>query len=928
MRVGSHDGARQQSFPDLNPNPVFESSLDGKIVFSNPAARAVFGEFEALPWLREIACEYAKGKRENATLTVRAGPSRWYQLEVIFLETEKAVRFYCLDVTERKRAEEKALQEKDRLAALVQSIPDEVWFADTEKRIVLANRPALHNYDLQTAEGVPLESLNAGLEVFWPDGKPRPIEEAAALRALHGEVVKSQEVLVRMPATGDMRCQQINAAPVRDSAGMIIGSVAVIRDVTEQKEAEKERARLFSEAERRAAELNATISSMATGLIIYNMEGKAVWMNSIAEQTFTSELFFNKTVGERQRIMAWEKENGQPFLTEEIPAQRALRGDTVHNVVLAAPFPDRTVWISASAAPIRTPDGTMLGAVASFVDVTERKALERHLAEMNERLEAQVRERTGQLEKSVRLYRMLSQCNQALVAAADETELIRSLCHFIVAEGGYLMAWVGYAEDNDARTVRPVANVGFEDGYLERARITWADVERGRGPTGTAIRENRVCVGADFFNDDSLRPWRDEALTRGFRSSLALPLASPNGAPFGALTIYSGKIAAFDKEEIALFKELAGDMAYGLQALRARAQRDETQRTLEERNAQLHGLTAQLTLAEQKERRQLAGVLHDELQQILVGLKLRLECVDDATAKPCQDLLESCLQITRSLTAKLCPSVLYKGNMVAVLEWLTQWAKEKYGLDITLETDIRQMKLSEDITIMIYRSVQELIFNIAKHAQTREGKIEVVSAGNQIQIKVSDAGRGFDPATVRGQSVEGGFGLFAVQERLQNRGCGFAVQSAPGRGSVFTILVATAEAAEAAPAIQSAARSKIRVLVVDDHSVVRQALAAMLNLSDDIEVVGEAENGRVALDRARRLLPDVVLMDIEMPEIDGIKATRLLRLEHPHMKVIGLSMHDRKDVEADFLNAGAVAFIMKNSPSAELLQAIRAVHAL
>jgi len=102
----------------------------------------------------------------------------------------------------------------------------------------------------------------------------------------------------------------------------------------------------------------------------------------------------------------------------------------------------------------------------------------------------------------------------------------------------------------------------------------------------------------------------------------------------------------------------------------------------------------------------------------------------------------------------------------------------------------------------------------------------------------------------------------------------------------------------------------------------------MLDLSKDIEVVGQAENGRAALDCARRLSPDIVLMDIEMPEIDGIKATRLLRLEHPQIKVIGLSMHDKNDMEEDFLNAGASAFLMKNAPSDELIQAIRAVHAL
>jgi CheY-like chemotaxis protein len=117
-------------------------------------------------------------------------------------------------------------------------------------------------------------------------------------------------------------------------------------------------------------------------------------------------------------------------------------------------------------------------------------------------------------------------------------------------------------------------------------------------------------------------------------------------------------------------------------------------------------------------------------------------------------------------------------------------------------------------------------------------------------------------------------------------------------------------------------------IIVDDHSVMHQALAALLSLSEDIEVVGEAQNGRMALALARRLWPDVVLMDIEMPEIDGTKGTRLLRLENPHIKVIGLSMHEKSEVEQDFLNSGASVFLMKNAPSSELMRAIRTVHAL
>ena len=561
------------------------------------------------------------------------------------------------------------------------------------------------------------------------------------------------------------------------------------------------------------------------------------------------------------------------------------------------------------------------------MDITQLKHAEEEIVAANESLESQVQARTMELEKSVRLYHMLSQCNQALVAATKEEALIQQICKIVVDEG-YRMAWVGYPESNEERTVRPVASFGFEDGYFEKAKIVWADVERGRGPTGVALRENRIVIGEDFLSDPKLAPWRENAIQRGYRSSIAIPLREENGSPFGVLTMYSGIPNAFDQSEIKLLKELAEDLSFGIQALRVRNERNEAQKSLELNNHQLRRLSAELTLVEQKERRQLAGVLHDELQQLLVGARIRLDCIEDDSLRPCRDSLENALRIARSLTSELCPSVLYKGNMIAVLDWLAKWAKEKYDLDIQLDTNINQLKLSEDLTIMIYRSVQELIFNIAKHARTHDGKIAVVGSGSQVQIQVSDQGEGFDPSAAQMHSVDGGFGLFAVRERLQNRGCTFGIQSSPGKGSVFTIGVTLAEEPEVAPVSTRSTHSKIRVLIVDDHSVMRQALAAMLNLSEDIEVVGEAENGRIALDRARRLTPDIVLMDIEMPEVDGIKATRLLRLEHPQIKVIGLSMHDRKDVEADFLNAGASSFLMKNAPSDELIQAIRTVHAL
>jgi sigma-B regulation protein RsbU (phosphoserine phosphatase) len=176
------------------------------------------------------------------------------------------------------------------------------------------------------------------------------------------------------------------------------------------------------------------------------------------------------------------------------------------------------------------------------------------------------------LRRVNRAHRALSTCNQALVRAADESALLQRICQIIVEEAGYRLCWVGYAEHDAARTVRPAAQAGFEEGYLKVANITWADTERGRGPTGTCIRTGQIQIAKNIATDPRLAPWREDALKRGYASSIAIPLVD-EGKPFGALMIYSSEIEAFGDEEVRLLTELAGDLGYGVVSLRTQAER-------------------------------------------------------------------------------------------------------------------------------------------------------------------------------------------------------------------------------------------------------------------------------------------------------------------------------------------------------------------
>jgi PAS domain S-box-containing protein len=204
-----------------------------------------------------------------------------------------------------------------------------------------------------------------------------------------------------------------------------------------------------------------------------------------------------------------------------------------------------------TASPVQPEDPTA-GTVVSVHDVTERKRAEAELRRVNQAL------------------RTVSECNQALVRAPDEATLLADICRLLVEHGGYRMAWVGLAEQDEAKSVRPVAQTGFEAGYLDTVNITWADTERGRGPTGTAIRTGQSVIARNILTDPAFEPWRQAAVQHGYAASAALPLMR-NDCILGALMVYAAEPDTFDAVEMELLTELAGDVAYGITSLRTRA---------------------------------------------------------------------------------------------------------------------------------------------------------------------------------------------------------------------------------------------------------------------------------------------------------------------------------------------------------------------
>jgi diguanylate cyclase (GGDEF)-like protein len=207
------------------------------------------------------------------------------------------------------------------------------------------------------------------------------------------------------------------------------------------------------------------------------------------------------------------------------------------------------------------------------------------------RLQVEHMDRMGELGEKVvtqaadlsgvnRRLRMLSQCNLARLRAGSEGIFLDAICHLIVDVGGYVLAWIGYANDDEQRSVRPVACVGDASHYVDKLHLSWGDDVRRCGIGGTAIREGRTVVVQNICTAPAFVQWRDAALACGFASAISVPLINA-GRIFGVLGIYASDVVAFGTEEVELIEELADDLSFSIAALRDAEARQLAEQELE-----------------------------------------------------------------------------------------------------------------------------------------------------------------------------------------------------------------------------------------------------------------------------------------------------------------------------------------------------------
>ena len=382
----------------------------------------------------------------------------------------------------------------------------------------------------------------------------------------------------------------------------------------------------------------------------------------------------------------------------------------------------------------------------------------------------------------------------------------------------------------------------------------------------------------------------------------------------------------------------------------------ERTRELVHSRTRLRALASELTLTEQRERQRIAAELHDYLAQLLVFGRIKLSQAKRGNLGPAAELvqeldemLDEALTYTRSLVAQLTPPVLREFGLVVAIRWLAEQMRRQ-ELTVVVHCDLELAQMPEDQAVLLFQSARELLINVAKHAKTAQASIAVWIEKGMLHLCVADEGVGFDQTNSTDNFSAPMFGLFSIRERMDALGGRMTVESSQGHGTKITLIIPYAAREELEPvAVDTDDRStpkpldrlplaasqefegsgRTRVLLVDDHAMLRQGLRTVLESYADIEVVGEASNGEQAVMLAKSLQPDVVIMDINMPGMDGIEATRRLKLEQPATLVIGLSVHNNWQVEEVMREAGAVSFLAKDAAieqlHATIQQALRSV---
>ncbi len=545
-------------FPGENPNPVMRLNRIGDVLYANAAGQTLLqawagttGDTTLSRW-RDLTVE-AMSAQVNQTVDFKCN-ERAYSFFVVPIVEAGYVNFYGRDITVRKQVEEALAQSNAKLAEVLNSIQDDFYVLDRNWNFVFASRQFTGRIGK-----APEDFIGKNIWEMFPKHLGTIFEE-------NFRATMEQREIRRFEIPGKYTDAWYSMTSFPSPEGItVLGTETTERKKMEEalRESEEKYRRLIENVDDLVCEVDA--------------QARYQFVNAQYEHIlgYAPEELLGHYV--REFIHPDDLQLSTPSFKKLVDGGLVSRNEWR--------FKHKNGdwrWFDCIAQTYEKSPGEQRVVVISR-DVTERKEKEVELAKFN------------------RALRALSDSSQAMMRAENEAEYLAEVCKIVVKDCGHPMVWIGFAEQDEGQTVRPAAHAGFEEGYLETLKITWADTERGRGPTGTAIRTGKPSGCVNMLTDPKFQPWRAEAIKRGYASSIVLPLIA-NDRAFGAINIYAPIPEAFSEEEIKLLTELANDLAHGITMLRLRVahgQAEEALRLSEERYRSLFtGMTEGFALHE------------------------------------------------------------------------------------------------------------------------------------------------------------------------------------------------------------------------------------------------------------------------------------------------------------------------------------------
>jgi PAS domain S-box-containing protein len=857
--------------------------MDDFQLAGNPVlGRSHYDIFPELPerW-KEILRRCLNGAMERAEedpFTRADGQVQWLRWEVHpWHDAEDRIGgivIFSEDITERKRAEEEARQSAETFERSFHGNAAAMTLTRREDgRILDVNERWLDLTGLRREEIVGETTLSHGL---WKYPEERM---AMAREVLQQGFVRDREFTLRH-ANGREWTALFSAQTVTVRGEPVLISSAV--DITARKRAEE----ALREGQ---ALLQAVLDHLPDAVFLKDAQSRIILANPATLSAIGKPL--DQVIGKDDSEHYADPEVGRAIMENDRRIMESGATEVVEEVGLT---PDGYRTFLSTKAPWRDTEGRIIGLLGITRDITDRK-----------RAEAAVREREGK-------YRNLF---ENMAEEVHFWQLIRD-------EQGRIETW---------RLVD--AN--------PPALKTWGrqQVEEIRGKTtdeifGPGAKEHYMPVVQKIMTEGAPHTFEDyfPNLDKYFRFT---------SVPLGEYFITTGAdITAIKKAQEAL------------RAANETLEQRVTERTAEvqQQADQLRALAAELTQAEQRERKRLAKILHDHIQQLLVAARMQVEWMQRdsrperlrATVQAVDSILKEALDASRSLTVELSPPVLHEAGLIGGLNWLAARTLERNQFEVILRAENKAEPPTEDARLMLFKCARELLLNAVKHSGVTQAHITLLRTNEgHIRLIFSDAGKGFDPDLLKKRRPdEASFGLFSIQQRLIHYGGEMAIATAPGKGTCVTLTLPVGEAPPLTEEPDGSARDQAkpdkivvhekaairRVLIVDDHKIMRDGLVSLMQFESDIEVVGQAADGPVAIELATKLQPDAIIMDINLGDgMNGVEATRRILAGNPKIKVIGLSMHTDNDVATALRDAGAVACLTKGGPSEDLIAAIRKV---